>query len=656
MHIPKWSLFYDFHTMPACPDVGKYFDVEAFVAHLKACGVDFVVFPARCNLGMAYYDTKVGIRHPSLDYDLLGRLTACCKKNGIAISAYINVGLSHEEGSRNRGWLKLMPEGEVYSADKMNSFFRLMCYNTGYAEHLLEMVREVVTNYPVDGLFLDCLHQKPCVGAECVREMKERGMDWNDRRQQEQFAHESQVRICRRISEAARSVRDDLLLYFNGVAFEEQADIGTYVEYECLPTGGWGYEMLPYFARYLRNLGKPVLNMTGRFHESWGDFGGIRTEASLEYDLLYGIANCLPPTIGDHYHPRGDANPAVNALVRKLYTRLRKLEPWMDGATALTDMAVVFPRGFHSCHMEEFVPAVYSVSGATRMLCEEKQQFDVLTGNLDLSGYRLLILPDDVKVDDKLKQKLRAHLDAGGSIIASAKSGLDLEGKDFVFPEWGVSFEGESPHDPAFIRVGEAMNEAFPDMPVAMYDRGITMGANDGTEAAATIVTPFYNQQWDGEHGFVYLPPDAETNSPALTFTGQVAHFSHPLFISYHRHAQVPMRQLLANVLRRMLPEPLVKAEKLPSFARLTVTVQARRRMVHLLAYVPERRGDKIDMIEEPITLRDVKVALRLDGRPPAKVYLAPGGEQLPFVIADGYIQVTVPEAAGYALIVFEEP
>src|SRR5690554_7437232 len=65
MHQPKYCLFYDNHTMPAIPDVGENFDVEAFTDRIKDCGVDYLTFHARCNLGMAYYDTKIGIKHPS---------------------------------------------------------------------------------------------------------------------------------------------------------------------------------------------------------------------------------------------------------------------------------------------------------------------------------------------------------------------------------------------------------------------------------------------------------------------------------------------------------------------------------------------------------------------------------------------------------------
>ncbi|MGD9519573.1 MAG: alpha-amylase family protein [Armatimonadota bacterium] len=656
MHQPKWCLFYDVHTMPACPDVGAGFDVEAFADRVQACGVDYVVFHARCNLGMAYYNTRVGIRHPSLTYDMFGALAEALQKRGIALTAYVNVGLSHEEALLNRGWTVLTPEGYTYKPNRLDHFFRMMCYNTGYADHLLEMIREIVSGYPVAGLFLDCMHQHPCVGVECVREMKEMGLDWQDEYQLAEFAELSRVRMARRIAEAAQAIKPDLLLYFNGVGAEAQQDIGTYLEYECLPTGGWGYDALPAYGRYLRTLGKPLLNMTGRFHKSWGDFGGIRTEASLEYDCLHGLALGMRPTIGDHFHPRGDINHAVFDLIERIYRRLQKLEPWLEGAVAVTDMGVVAPKpGFSYVHGAEFARSQASVKGATRMLCELKAQFDVLSPKAQWQGYRLLVLPDDVTLDEADAEKVRRHLAAGGAVLSSCWSGADSERRDFVLSEWGVKLEGESPHDPAYIVVGPEISEGVPDMPITLYQPGTTIAAIEGTQVLAGIVAPYYNRHWDGEHGFVYLPPDKATGEPALTLCGNVAHASHPLFASYYHDAQVPMRQVVANLLGRLLPNPVVRTKGLPSFGRVTVTNQQGRRMVHLLSYVPERRGPTMDMIEEPIEVRDVTVALRVDGREPRKVYLAPTGQELEFGLADGYVSTRVPVVPGYALVVFEE-
>ena len=137
MHIPKRGVLYDFHTMPACPDVGRGFDCEAFAEDLKRNGVDFTVFPARCNLGMSYFDTKLGIRHPALQFDLLRGVIDACHRRGIAVSAYMNLGLSHEEGLLHRDWTVLHPDGHAYMPPFEGHFFRTMCYNSPYAEHVL---------------------------------------------------------------------------------------------------------------------------------------------------------------------------------------------------------------------------------------------------------------------------------------------------------------------------------------------------------------------------------------------------------------------------------------------------------------------------------------------------------------------------------------
>lgn len=655
MHNPKWCLFFDFHTMPACPEVGKSFDFDRITDNIKECGVDFIVFPARCNLGVAYYDTKVGIRHPSLQYDLWGKLLEACHAKDIALSAYINVGISHEEGLRHRDWTIITPEGHAYKPPHLSHWFRNMCYNSPYAEHLLEMVGELASGYDLDGFFFDCFGIFPCVGGECVKEMKSLGVDWSDEKERWKFAHKSQLRLMDRLSRKIKDSGKDLLVYFNGPCFADQKTQGSYLEYECLPTGGWGYDAFPAFARYARNLGKTVLNMTGRFHESWGDFGGLRTEPSLEYDCVNGIANGMRTTIGDHFHPRGDINQPMFDLIKKIYGRLRRFEPWIDGAKPMTDIAVIAPSNSFQCSDPDSSNSILAAYGAARMLCELKQQFDILTPDMDLSGYQLLVLVDHVVVDKRLALKLQDHLAKGGKIISSGHSGLDASGKKFALPEWGVKFKGESPHDPAYMAPPiKKLAADFPDMPVTLYERGTTVDAMPGTEILAEIIAPYYNRGFDGEHAFLYLPPDKKTGEPAITRKGGVTHFTHPLFITYHKHAQVPMKALFRNLLAELMPEPLLKVPTLPSFARATVTAQTNRFMIHLLSYVPEKRGAMVEMIEEPIELRDVVVALRSDGKKPKAVYLAPDRQPLDFKVKNGYVQFTVPELRGHAVAVVE--
>ena len=334
----------------------------------------------------------------------------------------MNIGLSHEDALRHREWCVLNQEGRTYGEDRLNSFFRQMCYNTPYADQQEAMVREVAANYPSAGFFFDCIYTQPCVGVECLEDMRERGVDWTDEQQLHDYNIQKHVRMIRRLADAAREINPELLIYCNGLGYEAQEEIGNYLEFECLPTGGWGYESLPMGARHLRTLGKPVLNMTGRFHKSWGDFGGIRTEPSLEYDCLYGMANAMRTTIGDHFHPRGDINQPVFDLYRRIYSRLQRYEPWLDGAKAVTEAAVVWPAAYPGyewrapSRWETFTRFLSSIKGATRALCELKWQFDLVTTYPDWSSYELLILPDWVALEGEIAGDARHALPEGRAV------------------------------------------------------------------------------------------------------------------------------------------------------------------------------------------------------------------------------------------------
>ena len=647
MHNPKYALFYDNHTMPACPDVGENFDVEAFTDRIKRCGVDYLTFHARCNLGMAYYDTKIGIKHPSLKYDLFGKLAESCQRKGIALGAYLNGGLSQAEGVLHREWTMLAFDGREYTEQRYTPFVSMMCYNTPYRDHLISMVKEIAQNYPVSGFFIDCMSGYQCVCPTCVKEMKERGIDWNNKEEVINFSRFSAIRLSKDIANAAKSINPNLLLYFNGLQYEEQADICTYNDVECLPTGGWGYEFLPTMSHYVRTLGsKPVLNMNGRFY-AWGDFGGLRPEAAIKSELLYGLANGLRPNIGGHFHPRGDLENAVLDRIEKIYKELQTMEPWYTDSKNLTEIAIVCqgPTDLYSG----------KIHAAVRMLEELKQQFDVVTEYADWSKYKVLVIPDDIIFNDEITRRVKAHIVAGKAVISSGSSGLSLENKQFALEkEWGIKFEKECDFDPAYFTVGKKFNHNIPDMPLSQYSSGIEVETLPGTSVEASLIKPYYNRGWDGEYAFYYNPPDKVTDKPALTINGKVAHFSHRIFAGYNKQAPIELRQLFGNVLAKFLPDPLIKTENLPSFAMVLVTEQPGRRMVHILSYVPEMRG-KTQMIEEPIDLNSIKIAIRNDGRTPKKVYLAHERKSLPFKLIDGYINVTIPVCKGYSLIVFED-
>ncbi|MDD5706419.1 MAG: hypothetical protein PHR35_10860, partial [Kiritimatiellae bacterium] len=269
-------------------------------------------------------------------------------------------------------------------------------------------------------------------------------------------------------------------------------------------------------------------------------------------------------------------------------------------------------------------------------------------------SYRMLVLPDDVRLDDEIGRRIRKHLDAGKPILASGRSGMDMEGTKYVNPEWGVSYRGECPFHPAYMSVEPAWAEGLPDMPMALYGKCLQLETQAGVEVAARIVAPYYNANWDGEHGLCYTPPDQVTAWPAAVTTRQVAHLASPLFESYYNAAPPFHRELVAKLLRRLFPNPLIANDNLPSYARVMVTAQPGKMLVHILSYLPEKRGRSMQIIEEPIELREVSFQLRVGDARVEQVYAAPDRTPLAHERDGDYIRLQVPQVNGYCLVVVD--
>jgi hypothetical protein len=74
------------------------------------------------------------------------------------------------------------------------------------------------------------------------------------------------------------------------------------------------------------------------------------------------------------------------------------------------------------------------------------------------------------------------------------------------------------------------------------------------------------------------------------------------------------------------------------------------RNVLHLLHYIPERRGVQFDVIEDVIPLYDVPLSVRM-GKALRSVVVAQTGENLPFAVAGDRVEFRVPRVHGHAMI-----
>lgn len=305
---------------------------------------------------------------------------------------------------------------------------------------------------------------------------------------------------------------------------------------------------------------------------------------------------------------------------------------------------------------EEFVAGRNNPTamGAVRLLQEGRHQFDIVDSKSDLSPYKVLVLPDEILVGPELLEKLRAFLAGGGALLASYRSGLTPARDAFSLDALGVRLKGKAPFSPDFIVPGKAIGAGLPVTAHVMYLEGLEVEPVAGAEVLAGVVAPYFNRTWEHFLSHRHAPSAGKAAYPGVVRNGRAIYFAHPVFTQYNRNAPRWCKQLVLNALDLLLPEPLVRVSA-PSTAIATLNEQPaeKRRVLHLLHYVPERRGE-FDVIEDVIPIRDVACSLRLDGARVSKVVAVPEGRALPFTVKAGRVEFVVPEVRGHQMIVLE--
>lgn len=639
----RYGLFFDNHTHVDNPDVGKDFDAEYFTDQLKRCGVNYLGFHARCNQGLAYYDTKIGTRHPALDYDLFGNLTEACKRKDIAVAAYFNGGISTMEAVAHPEWRTMYFPGKD-KFTQIDPFSLTMCYNSPYRDHLLAMISEVAQNYPVDGFFIDCLSNFPCVCPRCVESMKKHGLDCTNADDVYKHGRLSVLDFCKDITDTVKKFIPEPLLYFNGPAFGAAKDMDTFFDCECLPGTGWGYEFLPLVAHYGRNItkGKQVLNMTGRFYD-WGDFGGLRNRESLEFDLLYGVSHNMRPNIGGHIHPRGDKDQPIFDRINELYSFLQTFDQWHIDAENLADTAIVYNSDVSNLRGNK------SVLSAVRMLDELKIQFDIVFADCEKSWdqYKLLILPDNVEMTDLLSQKIRKHIRQGKAFFSCGASAAQTFSN-----ELGIIYKGEYENPTVYYSVKGNMAKNTENIFHSLYVPAAEAKITDA-EFIAPIVKAYCKPEWTGTYAKYYIPPDKESNIPFLTKKQNCIWCAGDIFSGYNKCGALHLKTLFKNIISEIASPFLLENISLPSFVRTSVTRQSSRINVNIIAYAPERRGQTC-VVEDAMAVLDGRFKLHLPSANIKSVTLAPNGTPLEHTVNDSTVEIALPPFKGFALAVIE--
>lgn len=662
----------DFHTSEEILGVGSAFDPGEFADTLARAHVNSVTCFARCHHGWLYYDSKrfPERRHPHLERNLLAEQIEACHARGIRVPIYTTIQWDHLTATEHPEWRVVDADGKLQGTPPYEAgFYRQLCLNSPYRDFLKQHVAEILETLPTDGLFLDIVLPVDCSCRFCRAKMEREGLDPADALSRARFGIATLNDFKRDMTSYIRSFAKGCTIFYNaghiGPRHRSVRDAYSHFELETLPSGQWGYLHFPVTVRYCRTLGLDFLGQTGKFHTSWGDFHSFKNQAALEYECFRMLAMGAKCLIGDQLHPNGRIDRDVYGLVGRVYEQVEAKEPWCEGAKAITEIGVLTPEEFMVSGSAGNLPP--SIKGATQILEEGAHQFDILDSKSDFSRYKVMILPDTIPIDAPLAEKLEGYLQSGGSLIATFLSGFSPDGSTVALASLGIRLKDRGLETPGaaevlgrsfdrgdyteYVRATSEIRGDLPDTELAMYMKGMNVGAEPGAQVLADAVAPYFDRDYRHFCSHRQTPSSGRVDHAAVVRRGRSIYFAHPIFGQYNRNAPRWCKALFLNALSLLLPEPLARHDG-PSTVRLSLTEQPghRRWIVHLLHYIPERRGEEFDVIEDVIPLHDLTISLLLP-LPAAQIRTVPQGERLKATVRDGRTVVTIPLVRGHQMV-----
>lgn len=645
----------DFHTGEKIPGIGEKFSKEQFQNALKTGHVNSITVFSKCHHGWAYHPSKANEIHPNLKFDLLKSEIDAAHEIGVKTPVYLSAGLDEKMARRHPEWLA---RGIDDAIDFVNPCYHKFCFNSPYLPYLLKQIEEVCENYDADGIFLDIVGVTPCYCQNCVNTLLNEGKDPYDEKNIYELAERVYANYTSEVRKSIDKFKPGLPVFHNGGHIRrgrrDLAYMDSHLELESLPTGGWGYDHFPLSAAYARTLGMDFLGMTGKFHMTWGEFGGYKHPNALRYEVALSAANGAKCSIGDQMHPSGEMDMTTYSIIGAAYAELEAKEPWLENAENIADIAIFTTESAENYYADENADHATKIgmsdTGCTRILLEGKYLFNAIDAEEDFSKYKLIILPDSIRVDEHLKEKFNKYINGGGKLLLSGTSGLCRDKDEFAF-DMGIKYIGECEYRPTYLRPGFDVSP-LGDAAYVMYQTAQEI-ENISAREIGSRENPYFNRSTFAFCSHAHTPCAMQYSGCGIAVTDNTAYIAWNIFADYAEKGSLILKKTVCRVIDELIGSTKSVKTNLPAQGVATLTKQNDRRILHLLYASPVKRGSGVEIIEDIIPLYNITAEVKTDIQ--AKhVYLAPQNKDIEFTQNGDTVKFVVPEIENHQMVVIE--
>lgn len=647
----------DFHTSEAIGGIGKDFSKEQFQTMLKKGHVNSITVFSKCHHGWAYHPSKANEMHPNLDFDLLGSQIEAAHEIGVNTPVYISAGLDEKMARRHPDWLIRDDRDRTnWAPDFMTPGYHQFCFNTPYLDYLIEQVREVLQNYNADGIFLDIVGVRECYCSFCVDKVIKSGYDPRNKEEMKKIWESTYANYTKRVQKVIDELKPGTPVFHNNGHIRrgrrDLAHMNSHLELESLPTGEWGYQHFPLSVRYVQGLGMEYLGMTGKFHTWWGEFGGFKHPNALRWEAALCLANGAACSIGDQMHPEGLMDLATYSLIGEAYKEVEEKEKWCFDVECVADIALL---SIEAALNEEGNSRKCSGSdeGCVKILLEGNYLFDVIDLESDFSKYKVIILPDVIRINDELADLLKEYVAEGGKLLASGESGLSFDNK-FVF-DFGAEYVAPSEYQPSFFKPKFKI-KALETSSYVMYSPGHTVKPLMGVEHGE-FQNSYFNRDVFTFCSHQHTPPDLKRVSSGMIEGREGIYIPWSIFDEYNQMGSYILQQMVIHALDTLLGSKKTLHTNLPAQGIVTLQHQPKekRYIQHSLYAVPVMRGKKshLQVIEDILPVLNTEFTINLD-KEVKNMYLAPQMTEISFSQTDGILRYKIKEFECHQMVVLE--
>jgi hypothetical protein len=686
------TLLIDFHIPPEVSNLCSAFNAEKLAKDLVESNVNAVGIYTKCHYGFSYYNTKIGVRHPGLNFDYFGTLAKACKDAGLVVYAYYSVARDSVAYQNHPDWRQTDSKGHTFLLTKGN--WGVVCFNSPYTQEVVfPQIREVLENYEVDGIWWDIVtfEKDSCFCPYCKKEMKAEGYDPYKPYEHYIFNEKSIERFYQESYSLIKSFDPKLQIVSNSTGDIGRArrckDWLDALVTEYIPFRHGFLYWMPY-GKHMRTMKQPFECCISSWHKAWGDFGNFKTLEQFKYEVAHALS--IGGIILTVHQPFLDGNLSEDfiSLLKEAYAFIKEREEWCIGSESVPYIAILAD---HATGESDDERHFNSLRGACKALDESHIQFDVIDEDEEFNKYKVLILPNNRTLSTTTIHRVREYVREGGRIIASHLTSLTkLEnGKvDFALNDvFGVKYLGIFPESIGYMTsFHKDISKDLPKTPLIVYDQFVKVIPLEKTEVLAEVRRPLFEVKEGRSYSHAHAPPHPlpPTETACIVRNvygkGRSIYIAPPIFRAYYEHNVPFYRILISNLLDLVLGrEKLLEIKTGPSVS-ISLMSQENRWILHLVNYHAERRATlplptnyedwsqptpvpdprqpyyrlpSHEVIEEIPPRYNIPIRIRLP-KTPKDVYLAPSREKLTIEYKDNIAELIVPRLDVHQMIIFE--